>query len=121
MKTRTIIRYSESFKLQIVREYENSGISIMELKKKYDIRGGQTISLWIKRYGKISSQLKVIKVETPKEQDRIKALERENKLLKEALSDQTIKAIISESTLEAVANLLGMELEDVKKKFGEKP
>lgn len=120
MKKRQTIRYSESFKLQLVKEYENSYLSVTELNKKYGITGGSTLSSWIKKYGQPSSQSKIIKVETPKEKDRLKALEKENRLLKEALSDQTIKAIVSESTLEAVAELLGMSLEDVKKKFGEK-
>lgn len=120
MKLRQTIRYSESFKLQVVKEYENSYLSIEDLKRKYGVTGGQTICSWIKKYGKPSSQSKIIKVETPKEKDRLKTLEKENKLLKEALSYQTVKAIVSESTLGAVAELLGMSLEEVKKKFGGK-
>lgn len=118
MKKRETIRYSEPFKLQVVEEYEKSYLTIAELQRKYCITGGQTIHSWIKKYGQPSSQSKIIKVETPKERDRLKALEKENKLLKEALSNQTVKAIISESTLEAVAEMLGMSMEEVKKKFG---
>ena len=120
MKKRETIRYSEAFKLQVVKEYENSYLSVAELRRKYGITGGQTLNVWIKRYGKPSSQGKIIKVETPKEQDKLKALEKENKLLKEALANQTVRAIISESTLETFAELMGMNIEDVKKKFGEK-
>ncbi|MCB0509800.1 MAG: transposase [Chitinophagales bacterium] len=120
MKRRKVIRYSESFKIQIVKEYEEDHIPVVELRKKYEIFGGATIQSWIRKYGRPSSQLKIIKVETPKERDRIKELEKENKLLKKALSKQTLEAIISESTVEAIADMLGMNVEELKKKYGDK-
>jgi len=55
MKTnerRTIIRYSISFKQMIVKEIEQ-GSSIELTRRKYDIKGGDTIQQWIHKFGKI--------------------------------------------------------------------
>lgn len=37
------IRYSESFKLQIIRCIEEEGLSISTVKQRYSIKGDQTI------------------------------------------------------------------------------
>jgi transposase-like protein len=45
---KTIKRYSDAFRRQVVAEYE-AGSSIAQLQKKYGITGGQTIQAWIKK------------------------------------------------------------------------
>lgn len=42
--------YSSSFKLQIVNEYFNEGLSIAQLAIKYNIPSGRTVRDWIIRY-----------------------------------------------------------------------
>jgi len=53
------IRYSQSFKMQCVREVE-AGKSVLRVGRKYKIRGTGTVLRWVRqmgsgRYGKIHS------------------------------------------------------------------
>jgi transposase-like protein len=42
-------RYESGFKIKVVKEYLNSGISLKELSKKYDVPSG-TVSDWKVKY-----------------------------------------------------------------------
>ena len=116
MNKTVIVRYSESFKLQVVKEYEESYLTRKELSLKYGIKGGSTISNWIKKYGSESTQNRIIRVEKPNEKDRIKELEKEVERLKKALAHQTLVAVTKESMAEVIAEDFGVDLEEVKKK-----
>ena len=50
--TKTTIRYSVCFKLQVLEEIEERGLIISSFRRKYDISGGSTIQKWIKEYSK---------------------------------------------------------------------
>ena len=41
-----VIRYSEAFKLEVVRELESSGLAFGEVRRKYGIRGAWTVQYW---------------------------------------------------------------------------
>jgi transposase-like protein len=43
------IRYSESFKIELVRELEAGGINFCQMMRKYDIRGYGTLQRWVAR------------------------------------------------------------------------
>ena len=120
MNKTVIVRYSESFKLQVVKEYEESYLTRKELSFKYGIKGGSTISNWIKKYGSESTQNRIIRVEKPNEKDRIKELEKEVERLKKALAHQTLVAVTKESMAEVIAEDFGVDLEEVKKKVEER-
>lgn len=109
------MRYSESFKSQVVREVE-LGASPTMIQKKYGIRGGSTIQYWIKRMGKLEALSKVIRVETPNEKSRVKELEKQIRELKESLADTQVRYLIAESQLEIVCEQQGLDVEEVKKK-----
>jgi transposase-like protein len=119
MKTKeqkTTIRYSISFKQMVVKEIEE-GKSIEEQRKKYDIRGGQTIQNWVKTFGKNHLLNKIVRVETMDERNRIKHLEEENKKLKLALAD----ANMAKECLEGLVKMADKEYQtDLKKNFGDR-
>lgn len=117
-KERVVIRYSESFKQQILAELEK-GESITSLKTKYGIKGSMTIDRWIRKSGNLKLLTKIIRVETPNEKDEIKALKAEIKKLKEAIADTVLDRIIAESTLEVICEDRGLDIEEVKKNAGE--
>lgn len=114
----TIIRYSEAFKLQVVREYESGKLALSQLRRKYGIGGGSTIRPWIKKYGSFGSIPKIIRVEKPDEKDQILALKEEIKRLKQAIADEVLDRKIAESTLEVICEDRGWDVEEVKKKAG---
>lgn len=113
MTKRTIKRYSESFKIQVVREYE-AGSDIPELRKKYGIAAYTTIKRWINKYGKEGLRHKLIRIQTAEEVNRIKELETEVKELKEALVKVSLEKLALESTLEVLQEA-GIVTEEVKK------
>ena len=73
MKTR--MKYSEAFKLQVLRELEEGKFASKEAARRtYGIRGDGTLINWINRYGKEHLLDKVVRVETPKEVNELKEL-----------------------------------------------
>lgn len=120
MIERKYVRYSEAFKLEVIRCYEETGISKNELRKKYGIRGGETINMWMRKYGKEGLINKVIRMETADEKARIKELEEENRRLKNTLSQAYVRDVTNESLLEILAEQQGLTVEELKKKVGKK-
>lgn len=110
-------RYSEAFKREVVQEYESTGLSVSDLRKKYGITGCETVQKWIKKYAKPNNQLRQIVVKSVKEIDRIKVLENQIKDLKTALADQTVEATLSRLTIKVLAEELGTTEEELKKKY----
>lgn len=110
------MRYSESFKSQVVREVELGG-SPTAIRRKYGIGGGSTIQNWIRRMGKLEALSKVVRVETPNEKSRIKELERQIRELKESLADTQVRYLISESQLEILCEQQGLDVDELKKKL----
>lgn len=110
-----VVRYSNSFKQQVVRELE-SGLGIDELRKRYKIGGGATIQAWVRKFGKNHLLNKVVRIETMEERDRLKQLEEENKKLKMALAD----SLMAQRCLEVLIEEANKEYKtDIKKNFGE--
>lgn len=113
-----IIRYSEAFKLEVVKEYEEGSGTIADLQRKYDIRGDATITRWLKNYGKTDILPKLVRVEKPGEQDQLKKLKKEIQQLKEAMADLHIENVINKNTLKATAEQMGLSVDELKKKLG---
>ena len=88
---REIIRYSISFKQKVVREVEEEGLTYLEARRRYGIKGGATIRNWILKFGKNHLLNKIVRVEMKGEKDRVKELEAELKKLKLALADATME------------------------------
>ena len=115
--SRKVIRYSISFKQQVVREIEEEGKGIEEQRRRYGIKGMSTIQQWIRKFGREHLLNKIIRIETMEEKDRIKQLEQENKKLKMALAD----AYLAKDCLEVLVELANEHYKtDLKKSFGDK-
>ena len=82
------VRYSEAFKVEIVRELEKELAPVDQVRRKYGVGAG-TIQQWIAKYGN-GTRGKVIRVETPKEMDERKRLRQRVKQLESLLADANI-------------------------------
>jgi len=82
------VRYSEAFKLEIVRELERELAPVDQVRRKYGIGVG-TVQGWIAKYGN-GSRGKVIRVETPKEINELKRLRERVKRLEALLADTNL-------------------------------
>lgn len=106
MMKRTIKRYSEAFKREVVTEYEG-GTSISALQKKYGITGKMTITKWIGKYGKAGFRHKTITIQTAEEANRVKELETQVRELEQALGKVTLEKLKLESILEELGETNG--------------
>jgi len=119
MLERKSIRYSEAFKLQVVKELELGTLdSIHAARERYGIAGGVTVQRWLRKYGKNHLLAKVVRVETSEERDLLKALKAENEALKRAVADLHMKSVLYESWLDVACEEFGVtDLDAFKKKL----
>jgi transposase len=101
-------RYSESFRRQVVSEYE-AGIPAHQLMKKYGITGGQTVYKWIAKYSNQGLRNSTIRIQTAEEANRVRELERQVEELERALARTTLEKLKLESILEELEMLYGEE------------
>lgn len=115
-----VIRYSESFKHQVVKEVEEGKCNCEQARKKYGIRGMNTVQYWMKRMGKLEALPKIIRVEKPDEKSRIKELERQIRQLKNSLAETQVRYLMAESQFEIMCEQQGLDPQEVKKKLEQK-
>ena len=115
-------RYSEAFKLQVMRELEEGKFeSHAQVRRCYGIRGADTIRTWIVKYGKTSLLRRMIRVETPQEKSEIKALRQRVRDLEKGLADAHLDLKLEEAYTRIACRTAGIEdVEAFKKKHGGK-
>lgn len=115
------VRYSEAFKMEIVRELESQGVSMMSLEKKYGISGRGTIRRWLTRYGN-GSRGKVILVQKPEEIDELKRLKERVRRLEGALADANVDLAIERAYTRIACKRAGIsDVDEFKKKNAGQP
>jgi transposase-like protein len=112
-----IRRYSEAFKKQVVREYE-AGASAGRLRGKYGIKGRSTVNTWVRKYGREGSRYKLMVIQKPEEQKRVKELEKRVQELEQALAQVMLDKLMLESLVEVIEEEEGP---GVKKNIGRRP
>lgn len=115
---RDSIRYSEAFKLQVLRELEGGKYaSPAASARAYGISGGGIIRYWARKYGKSHLLGKVVRVETPKEISEVKELRKRVRELERALSDAQIDRRLDGAYLRIACRAAGIQdVEGFKKK-----
>ena len=114
---RTILHYSEAFKRQVVQELADGKFATLsEVSRAYGIRGGSTVSQWIRKYGNDKLLPKKVRVETLKERDELKEARKRIRELEAALADAHIDNSLGDSYLKIACERLGIDVSDFKKK-----
>lgn len=116
MKKEPIIRYSQAFKQQVVREYE-AGASIYRLLQKYGIGSHITVERWVKQYGRSGYRSEKVVIQTVDDQLEVKAMKQRMAELESALAQSTLDNRMLEATIEVANQALGI---DLKKNFAKK-
>jgi transposase-like protein len=83
------IRYSEGFKLAVVRQVEQDDLPFEHVRRKYGIGGCGTVQSWVRQYGNGSRGIR-IRVEKPEEINEQAQLKRRVRALERALADANI-------------------------------
>jgi len=104
-----IKRYSEAFKLQVVREYEG-GTSMHELQEKYGIGGGNTVRGWVEKYGRVGVRHKLLVIQSPEEQEQVKQLKVRTSQLEKLVAQLMLDKVMLETTLQVAEERLGLDL-----------
>ena len=117
MIQKLVYNYSTAFKRQVIKQLESGRFSsINEAREHYGVRGGSTIRLWLRKYGRNRLCPKIVRVEMPDEKDQIKQLKKQIKQLQQMLGRKDAEKAISEAFLEIACEKLGQDVEEFKKK-----
>ena len=119
---RSVVRYSEAFKQQLLREIENGKFeSVWAASRAYGIRGTMTVQRWVRRYGREHLLGKVVRVETPQEINEAKELRKRVRELEKALADAHLDARLDAAYLQIACRAAGIEdVDGFKKKHAGK-
>ena len=110
------IRYSESFKMSVVKELEAGEMTFESLRRKYGIKGSWTVQRWAQKYGQ-NDVGKMIRVEKPneiRERDRMK---QRIQALEKALADAHLDLAIERACVRVACEQAGIkDIAEFKKK-----
>ena len=101
--------------MAVVREVEEEDLSFEEMRRKYDIRGSDTVATWVRKYGN-GSRGKRIRVEKPEEINELKRLKKRVRRLESALADANIDLALERAYTELACERAGVEAAEFKKK-----
>jgi transposase len=114
------IRYSEAFKLKVVRELEEDDLPFSHVQRKYGIRGDFTVQAWARKYGN-GTRGKVIRVENAQEIDEKKALKARVRALETALADSNLDLTLERAFAKLACQQAGIQdVAEFKKKWAGK-
>jgi transposase-like protein len=109
------IRYSEAFKMTVVRELEEQDLPCEHVRRKYGIKGNFTVQSWVRKYGNGKRGIR-IRVEKPEEINELKRLRARVRQLESALADANIEAALERAFAELACERAGLDVEEFKKK-----
>ena len=114
-----VIRYSRGFKMQLVREAEEEGMSAWRVSRKYRVTA-PSVMRWLREMGS-GKHGKVIRVERAGEVNELSRLRRELRTVKEALADAHVALAVEKAYVAVACEQLGQPAEDWKKKQDGRP
>jgi transposase-like protein len=101
------IRYSEAFKLKVVRELEAEDLPFLELQRKYGIKGSDTVAKWVRKYGN-GTRGKVIRVENPDEIDEKQQLKERVRVLERTVGSLHVELAVERAYTEIACERAGI-------------
>lgn len=102
-------RFSESFRKEMVGLIEAKKVTVAEVSMMYEVKQ-ENVRRWLKKYG--TKQLpKPIIVRSPKEINKFKELERENKELKQIIGTMQVELVYTKKLIELAKEKLGEDFE----------
>ena len=118
MVQKSVVFYSEAFKLQVIRELEEGKhVSCFAAGQAYAIRGTNTVRRWARQYGREHLARKVVRVETTEERNELQRLKERVRELERALGDTTLDLRLEREYVKLACRQAGIEdVEAFKKK-----
>ncbi len=118
MVRKDVLKYSEAFKAQVVREIETGKLANCHAaSERYGIRGQTTVSGWVRKYGRNHLIGKVVRVETADERDELKRLQQRVRDLEKVVTDQLLDLAVERTYVKLACREAGIQdVEAFKKK-----
>ena len=118
MVRKDVLKYSEAFKAQVVREIEEGKLAnCWAASERYGIGGSTTVYGWVRKYGRDHLVGKVVRVETVGERDELKRLKQRVRELEALLADQALDLALEKSFVKLACREAGIrDVEAFKKK-----
>ncbi|HEY0722623.1 MAG TPA: transposase [Pyrinomonadaceae bacterium] len=114
-----VIRYSQGFKIKLVREAEEEGNYPNRVSRKYGVEP-KTVMRWVRQYGS-GKHGKVIRVEKADEVNETARLRRELRVVKEALADAHVALAVEKAYVDLACEQMGQSPEGWRKKQDGRP
>jgi len=109
-------RYSEAFKITVVRDVEEHDLPYDEARRKYGIRGCCTVRTWVRQYGN-GTRGRSLRVDTVETSDETERLKRRIRYLEAALADSHIELAVERQYTRLACERAGIkDVEEFKKK-----
>ena len=115
-----VIRYSNAFKMQAVREVEAGEICAEAVQRKYGMKGKGTVIRWVRQLGS-GKYGKVIRVEKGDEVNEAARLRSQLRRAKEALADAHMELALEKAFLLVACERMDQTVEGFKKKHAGRP
>lgn len=110
MERREVMRYSEAFKMQVVRELEQGKFgSPWEAGRAYGVKGTKTVAYWVRQFGKDHLLGKLVRVMKADEETEVKALRKRVRDLERALADAHMDLKLEAAYVELACEVAGVE------------
>jgi transposase len=109
--------FSESFKIQKVKELEMGITKVSELCKQYEL-SGVAIYKWLAKYGSMKSKKERIIVESESDTKQLLELKRKVAELERIVGQKQILLDFKDKMIDIAEEMYGV---DIKKKLSEKP
>jgi transposase len=107
---REVMRYSEAFKMQVVRELEQGRFkSPWEAGRAYGVKGTKTVAYWVRQFGKDHLLGKLVRVMKADEEAEVKALRKRVRELERALADAHMDLKLEAAYVELACEVAGVE------------
>lgn len=102
-------RFSESFRKEQVALIEAGKTSVGEVSRFYEVKR-QNVRAWLDKYGSQPLQQQVI-ITNSNEYNRLGAMEKEIKRLKELIGEQQVKIVTQQALIKLAEEKLGNDFE----------
>jgi transposase len=110
VERKAVMRYSEAFKLQVVRQLEQGHFeNPWEAGQAYGVKGTHTVSNWVRRFGKDHLLGKLVRVMRADEQSEVKALRKRVRELQAALADAHLDMKIEAAYVKLACEAAGIQ------------
>ncbi len=119
---RSVIRYSEAYKIQVVNELEKGKLTgIPHAQVKYGINGSETIQKWLIKYGRGHLLPRRVRIEMPDEKSEIQKYKKRIRELEKALADTKVAEVLNRAYFELVCEDANIkDIEGYKKKIAQR-